>query len=257
MVSQAIVVHPELLAKVKKWALEHKAWVPVRYPSGCSLDLEGRQPQTPTSSRWGRAFTKAWSSFTSRSCDDTQSVCPDEAADRCGHSPRSAAASPKEDGGGGGSSSSSSSAFRLQRYCDVVASAGAEVKWSGIKALRRAMEKMVRSYRHDPSRLLDLCRQSLVFQDLDDLLGFLDAMRFDSDIQIVRLHNLLDPSYSAAHSAGYRDVHVNLRMRTPAVLAGGAWGHVCEVQLLLIPFARIKSDEGHQRYILYRDIRGQ
>mmetsp|Transcript_27192 Transcript_27192/g.56500 ORF Transcript_27192/g.56500 Transcript_27192/m.56500 type:complete len:83 (+) Transcript_27192:212-460(+) len=56
------------------------------------------------------------------------------------------------------------------------------------------------------------------------------------------------PSSSAEETAGYRDVGFNLRVVTAEALAAllGVDGHVCEVQLLLLPFAKIKSDEGHK-----------
>ena len=54
------------------------------------------------------------------------------------------------------------------------------------------------------------------------------------------MKNRLDPSYDAAASGGYRDVALNVRIASAAAAALGVDGHVCEVQLLLRPFAEIK-----------------
>ena len=88
--------------------------------------------------------------------------------------------------------------------------------------------------------LVDVCRQCIVFQDGLDLVRCLRAIGDDSEVVIVRVKNRLDPRYDTRASAGYRDVLVNLRMQTPATAALGMAGHVCEVQLLLLPFAEIK-----------------
>ena len=47
-------------------------------------------------------------------------------------------------------------------------------------------------------------------------------------------------SYDGAESLGYRDVAFNLRLRTAAAREFGVDTHVCEVLLLLRPFAEIK-----------------
>ena len=46
--------------------------------------------------------------------------------------------------------------------------------------------------------------------------------------------------YDGAATAGYRDVALNLRLRTAAAIELGVDAHVCEVQLLLRQFAEIK-----------------
>ena len=41
-----------------------------------------------------------------------------------------------------------------------------DIKWASLKPKERAIEKMVRSYRSDPSRLLDCCRQVVLVSAL-------------------------------------------------------------------------------------------
>jgi hypothetical protein len=92
----------------------------------------------------------------------------------------------------------------------------------------------------DVSRLLDVCRQSIVFESVADLATCLRAIRADREACLLRVKNRLDPGYASGASAGYRDVGLNLRLDTLWTRDMGVDGHVCEVQLLLLPFAQIK-----------------
>ena len=87
---------------------------------------------------------------------------------------------------------------------------------------------------------MDLCRQSLVFDDVAGVAACLAAVRADPEARVLRVKNRLDPGYDAGLSAGYRDVAVNVRVETAASAALGVDGHVCELQLLLQPFAEVK-----------------
>ena len=55
---------------------------------------------------------------------------------------------------------------------------------------------------------------------------------------IVRVKNRLAPSCSAAQTAGYRDMVVNLTFRDDDAIRLGLDGHVCELQLALVDFIR-------------------
>jgi hypothetical protein len=59
-------------------------------------------------------------------------------------------------------------------------------------------------------------------------------------VRLLRVKNRLCPEYDAALSAGYRDVAVNLCLDTEETRRLGAEGHVCELQLMLRPFAELK-----------------
>jgi hypothetical protein len=73
----------------------------------------------------------------------------------------------------------------------------------------------------DPSRLTDICRQTVVFNDVAALLACLRAIRADPEARVLRVKNRLDPAYDARPSAGYRDVALNLRLESPQ--ASGAF----------------------------------
>ncbi len=63
------------------------------------------------------------------------------------------------------------------------------VKWGKIKTVERAIEKLLRSYKADVSRLLDVCRQSIIFDSIADLSRCVEAVSRDPDIKIVRIKN--------------------------------------------------------------------
>ena len=94
--------------------------------------------------------------------------------------------------------------------------------------------------RQDVSRLLDLCRQSIVFDDPAGVLACLRAVAADPEVRLVRVGNRMDPDYDGRASAGYRDLALNLRVATEATARLGVGMHVCEVQLLLRRIAELK-----------------
>ena len=114
------------------------------------------------------------------------------------------------------------------------------MQWGQLKTRKRAVEKLFRSYSLEVSRLVDLCRQSLYFGNLDEILQCLKLIAEDPTVELLRVHNRLRPSFDASATAGYRDVLLNLKLRTQDTEALGVHNHVCEVQLVLEEFARFK-----------------
>ena len=90
------------------------------------------------------------------------------------------------------------------------------------------------------SRLLDLCRQSIIFDTPDCVLACLRAISQDSEVQVVRISNKMDPDYDGRASAGYRDVALNLQITTEESQRLGVDSHICELQLILRKFAELK-----------------
>ena len=81
---------------------------------------------------------------------------------------------------------------------------------------------------------MDLCRQSIVFDELSDIAQCLITIRADQEVNIVRIKNRLDPAYDSANSAGYRDVVINLLLHGIEAENLGLDGHVCEVDNLTL-----------------------
>ena len=125
--------------------------------------------------------------------------------------------------------------------------AAARVRWAAIKSRGRAIEKLYRSYNCDVARLLDCCRQSIYFEHPRDLLACLRAIAADAEARVVRVKNLLDPAWDAYPTGGYRNVALNLRLRTAETARLGIDAHVCELQLVTVDFARIKVRRRRRR----------
>ncbi|EKX30866.1 hypothetical protein GUITHDRAFT_122928 [Guillardia theta CCMP2712] len=129
------------------------------------------------------------------------------------------------------------------------------IRWAPMKSVDRAVEKLVRSYNNDVSRLLDVVRQCIVFEQLEDLCECLERILGDPEIVVMRIKNRLDPSFDARTTGGYRDVLLNLRVVTERTRELGVAGHVCELQLLVKGFMDLRTTEGHKRYVAYRNLR--
>eukprot|EP00286_Rhodomonas_abbreviata_P020362 CAMPEP_0181306638 /NCGR_PEP_ID=MMETSP1101-20121128/10415_1 /TAXON_ID=46948 /ORGANISM="Rhodomonas abbreviata, Strain Caron Lab Isolate" /LENGTH=829 /DNA_ID=CAMNT_0023412725 /DNA_START=205 /DNA_END=2692 /DNA_ORIENTATION=+ len=111
------------------------------------------------------------------------------------------------------------------------------VKWGQIKKEGRAAEKAIRCYGEDVSRLVDVCRQTLVFETVGSLADCLQEIANDTGVELVRVKNRLSPEEDGAASAGFRNVNVNLRLVGEDARSFGVDTHVCELQLLLRDFA--------------------
>ena len=92
----------------------------------------------------------------------------------------------------------------------------------------------------DISHLLDICRQTIIFEDPSSLAKCMSIIDRDSEANVVRVKNRLDPTFNTARSAGYRDVALNLKLVTEETLKMGLEEHVCEVQLILLPMFQLK-----------------
>ena len=109
-----------------------------------------------------------------------------------------------------------------------------------------------------------LSRAAIAFDSLADLADCLECSIRDPCVVVERVKNRLDPSFDAATiSYGYRDVLVNLRLvRSPVgCLSDASWiklglsSHVCEIQLVPLEIFRLKTEFGHKRYVLNRNLK--
>lgn len=132
-----------------------------------------------------------------------------------------------------------------------------DIRWAKLKSTGRAIEKAVRSYKGDVSLVVDICRQSIVFPDLAKLVACIKAIEADERVRVLRVKNRLDPSYDDSMSAGYRDVALNLLVVTDETVRMGVETHVCELQLIPIDMHRLKTEQGHARYVSFRNMRAE
>jgi len=131
---------------------------------------------------------------------------------------------------------------------------GARSLRAPVKRQNRTLQKVMRHYSGDPSRVCDLVRATLVFESFEGLCDGLKTIASDETVCIDRIKNRFDSSYPAEQSAGYRDVSLVVRIRTIESRAAGTDMHLCEVQLQVAPLLAVKSDEGHKRYVQWRNI---
>ncbi len=94
-------------------------------------------------------------------------------------------------------------------------------QWAGVKPAERALEKLVRSYDLDPSRLLDTCRESLVYDHPAEIVAALDAIAADGELAVVRIKNRLEstPDESSESHARARPMPNAALLRTLFTLA--------------------------------------
>jgi hypothetical protein len=119
------------------------------------------------------------------------------------------------------------------------------VQWAPIKTLDRALEKVYRSYRLDAGRLLDCCRQSIYFEDALALLDCIKAVCSDTSVRLARVSNRLHNGYDASATSGFRHILLNLSISTDETRRLQLDGAICELQLALIDFAKLKVNPKH------------
>ncbi len=134
---------------------------------------------------------------------------------------------------------------------------GEETRMAALKGVARASEKLMRAYKADASRLLDVCRFALVFESTNEIADLLDVIRCDPDVAVVAVKNRMREGHSAKQSAGFRDVHINLVMKGGEAERLGVSSHVWELQLMVASVCKLRSHGGHQRYVQYRDLRAE
>jgi len=131
------------------------------------------------------------------------------------------------------------------------------VDWARLKGTERAIEKVLRSYGGDVSRLLDVCRETIVFDKVEDLVSCVQRILLDADVRLARFRNRLDDACDAKGSAGFRNVGILVTVCAGEAEALGLEHHICEVQLVMLSFARMAKVEGHKRYVKFRNARGE
>ncbi len=101
--------------------------------------------------------------------------------------------------------------------------------------------------------------QAIVYEHAEGLAEAVRRLAADPAFVILRVKNhFAAPAAGGVGpgAGGYRDVSVHLRLAGPAAAAAGADLHTCELQLLLLAVARRRSEDGHRRYIAYRNAVG-
>jgi hypothetical protein len=86
------------------------------------------------------------------------------------------------------------------------------IKWAATKRWHRSVEKVSRSYNNKPWLLVDVVRQSVIYDSILDIVKCLQVISDDPNVQIVRIKNRLSRDYDDTLTAGYRDVVININL---------------------------------------------
>jgi hypothetical protein len=130
------------------------------------------------------------------------------------------------------------------------------------KRRQRAIEKVWRSYGGNATRLRDLVRASLTFDTVGELKACLALILADGNIRVLGVKNRFASKYDAVKlSCGYRDIQLSVTLSKTCFsleeIERELHEHVCEVQLHLRPIYTLKNDEGHKRYVTFRNCRAE
>lgn len=106
----------------------------------------------------------------------------------------------------------------------------------GLKGRARSQEKIDNDYEGDASRLLDICRASLMFDNVSDIEKALTQI--SEQINIVRVKD----RFNHPNETGYKDIMLNLKMQN---------GYICELQIHLKSLLAVK----HVAHELYEELR--
>ena len=107
-----------------------------------------------------------------------------------------------------------------------------------LKGRERALEKIAADYNGDASKITDLARSSIIFENPKQIDRALDELQ--KKFNVVRVKNRFQKPAS-----GYRDILLNLEMPN---------GHIVEMQLHLRSILEVKNGIGHELYEQIRSI---
>ena len=127
----------------------------------------------------------------------------------------------------------------------------ARVDFVPIQSAEVATRKAVLKYGGDPSLVVDLVRQILVFDSVSDQMDCLQALELDPDVRIVSISNTQTVS-NTSHIYVKPAVKVSLVIDTPYTRLMNVSGHVCQLKLMLKDIWLLYDRETHQRYMSYR-----
>ena len=124
----------------------------------------------------------------------------------------------------------------------------------GVKRRARAIEKVHRTYNGHASKLVDLVRSGVSFDDASSMAACLERIRTDPRCAVLSVKNWFDPKFTA--ETGYRKVGLTLIVVDPCTMSKGVERHICELILSFVELDRQKQEGGgHKRYVEWRDTR--
>ena len=129
--------------------------------------------------------------------------------------------------------------------------ASTQVIFPSMKSKERCRQKAAEDYNGDFSRILDVVRCSVLANNNDELITFLDALKRakSEGFEVVRLKNRFGDGRGRSQLGmfGYRDALINVAMEVqPGVI------HVCEIQLHVASYAAKYMRATYEYCMYYR-----
>ena len=127
-----------------------------------------------------------------------------------------------------------------------------EVEWAPLLDPEQATHDAIQKCHGDPSRVINIVRQVIVFDSVDDQLQCLEELRGDGDVSVVAICNR---QTVATESTGYVKpcIRVYLTLNTACAQEMAVSGHVCQLELVLEPIWRVFDPATQLRYRTYRE----
>jgi len=129
------------------------------------------------------------------------------------------------------------------------------LQMGGIKSVERGTLKVDSVYEGDVSRVLDVCREMIVFESIKDMTDCLHALSNDSELSVVRIKSSMTKAgLNPAVPMGLHFISVNLRIHNAQTKRLAVSGHVCEVLLMLRSSAELLTPELKKDYARHRNF---
>ena len=92
---------------------------------------------------------------------------------------------------------------------------------------------------------------------IQNMITALKRIRKDPSVVVLQAKNRISDEYDALMSGGYRNLSLSLVVVDNITMAKNVDAHICELQLGLAEIDRLKKEEGHMRYVSFRDMLGE
>ena len=128
----------------------------------------------------------------------------------------------------------------------------ADVDWAPLLDPEQAAHDAIQKCHGDPSRVINIVRQVIVFDSFDDQLQCLEELRGDADVTVV---GIVNRQTVATESNGYVKpcIRVYVTLNTACAQEMAVSGHVCQLELILEPIWRVFDPATQHRYRTYRE----
>jgi hypothetical protein len=144
---------------------------------------------------------------------------------------------------------------RSEKLWEFSGEVESRLQMGGIKSVERGTLKVDSIYEGDVSRVLDVCREMIVFEGIKDLADCLHALSKDPELSVVRIKSSMTKAgLNPVVPMGLHFISVNLRIHNAQTKRLAVSGHVCEMLLMLRSSAELLTPELKKKYAQHRNI---